>query len=148
MVKTKTKTVVKKRTARPRKKAKRLASERFKSKSRFYRGTDIARPFDAVIADVTTEVLGDDGEEKDVVWLDDHELGVVLNQTMGLQLGEDLGDDMEQWPGHKIHVFTERARNPRTGKSGPAVRVRGADAADEENGGDDDLDDEDDIDLD
>jgi len=83
-----------------------------------------------------------------VIWLEGHELGVVLNQTMGLQLGEDLCDNMEDWPGHTIHVFTERARNPRTGKLGPAVRVRGVDTADEENDIDDDLDNEDDSELD
>ena len=43
----------------PKKSRKRLASERFKSKSRFYRGTDIDHPFDAVISSVTEEVLGE-----------------------------------------------------------------------------------------
>jgi len=56
MAKAKTKTISKKRNAQQgREKKRRLASERFKSKSRFFRGTDVKRPFDAVISDVTTE---------------------------------------------------------------------------------------------
>ena len=145
--KAKTKSVPKKRNPKHERKAKkRLASERFKSKSRFYRGTDISRPFDAVIANVTTETLGDDGDEKDVVWVEDHEKGIVLNQTMGLQLADDLGDDMDGWAGGTITVYTERVRNPSTGKIGPAVRVRGADTTDVEDDLDDDL--EDDLDDD
>jgi hypothetical protein len=129
-------------------KSRHLASERFETKSRFYKGTDIEQPFDAVISKWTTEEIGEEKEEKDVLWLDGHEKGIVLNQTMALQLSEDLDDDMDTWPGCTIHVFTERVRNPRTRKLGPAVRVRGADVADEDDDFDDDFEDNDDDDED
>lgn len=120
------------RPPRKRVKPQNLASERFKSKSRFYRGTDVETPFEATIRAWTTETIGDNGEEKDVVWLENHERGIVLNQTMGLQLSEDLGDDMDHWPGGEVRVYTERVRNPSTGKLGPAVRICGAKSADAE----------------
>jgi hypothetical protein len=147
----------KKRTTKPARKTpkkeaskrRRLASERFKSESRFYNGADVARMgrFTAIVADVTEETMTD-GKPKDVLWFQGHEKGVVLNTTNGQQLGEDLGDAMDSWPGQSVELSTAMVRDPNKKKMVPGIVVTGTDHDAEEEEDDPEDDDFDDEDLD
>lgn len=115
--------------------------ERLDSESQYLKGTDIKSPFDAIISGM--EKVDFDNGAKWVLDLEDQEKSIVLNKINGASLAADLGDDMDLWIGQRIHVFTERRRNPQTGQMVPAVAVRRA-AEDLEDEPDDFPDDEDD----
>ena len=118
------------------------AKQEFASESAYLKGTDITKAFDAEITGL--KKVDFDSGSKWVLELRGHK-SIVVNKINGAALAADLGDDMDSWTGQKIHVFTERRRNPTSGQMGPAVAVCGAseDVDDEV----DDLPDDDDSDL-
>ena len=104
------------------------ASEVFAPRSKYLKGTEVPEPFVTTVTGIESAEF-DDGER----WVLSLEAckPVILNATNGQRLGEDLGDDMEEWIGQDVQVFTEKVRNPQTGKLGPAVRLCGAEPADD-----------------
>lgn len=120
-------------TAKKRKKSKKsspLASQEFAAQSSYYKGIDIKKPFDAEIEKL--EKVEFDDDSKWVLHLVDHDKGIVLNLTNGRILHQDLGDEMDEWPGQTVHIFTEKRRNPTSGKIGPCISVCGTDSSDED----------------
>ena len=135
-----TESIRKKRTTRKRGPS---AAEEFASSSAYLKGTDIKKPFDATISGLMKTDF--DNGAKWVLELEDEEKSIVLNQTNGGSLAADLGDDMDCWKGQRIHVFTERRRNPQSNQMVPAVAVCGASEDDPDDLPDDEDDDDDDL---
>ena len=119
------------------------AAKEFSSSSRYLKGADIKKPFDAIISGME-QVEFDDGKKKWVLHLEDNEKSIVINQTNGFRLAEDLGDDLDTWVRRRLRVFTEIRKNPQTGLMVPAVAVCGASEDDPDDLPDDDEDDDDD----
>ena len=117
------------------------AAKEFSSSSKYLKGADITEPFDATISGME-QVEFDDGKKKWVLHPEDNGKSIVLNQTNGFALAEDLGDDLDGWIGRRIRIFTERRKNPQTGLMGPAVAVCGASEDDPDDLPDDDEDDD------
>jgi hypothetical protein len=119
------------RNASPVRKRGPSAAEEFASESQYLKGLDVKKPFDAEIAGID-KVKFDDGN-KWVLHLEGCK-SLVLNKTNGRALAADLGDDLDEWVGQRIHVFVEKRRNPSTNQMVPGIAVCGAsvDGADED----------------
>ena len=92
--------------------------------SKFLKGEDIEAGETVTIKEVRDELVGSPQEAKPVVYLHEHNKGVVLNKTNAKALVKDLGDDEKVWPGRKIVLTTVPTRNPQTGEDIDAIRMQ------------------------
>ena len=92
--------------------------------SKFLKGDDIEAGETVTIKEVRDELVGSPQEAKPVVYLHEHNKGVVLNKTNAKALVKDLGDDENAWPGRKIVLTTVPTRNPQTGEDIDAIRMQ------------------------
>jgi hypothetical protein len=92
------------------------------NKSRFLKAEDIDGEKKFRIKDVIPEKIGDDKEEKLVVWFTNDKRGLVLNQTNLRVLRAAFGDPVKDWIGKIIVIFTMLVDN--RGKMTPGLRVR------------------------
>lgn len=92
--------------------------------SRFWKTTDLnGEEFQMTIEKVVVETVDDDThEQKPVVYFDGHEKGLVLNRTNANAIADILGEETDNWIGHKIIVYP--ARTNFKGRQVDCLRVR------------------------
>jgi hypothetical protein len=91
-------------------------------KSKYLRAADIDGDTPVVIARVAEEEVGRDKEIKPILYFKGMQQGLVLNQTNGNRLVAAFGDEMDDWTGQTITLFTEIV--PFGAEDVPAIRVR------------------------
>jgi hypothetical protein len=91
-------------------------------KSKYLRAEDLKSEKKFRIKAVTVEAVGNDKEQKLVVWFTNDERGLVLNKTNNRTLRGSFGDDTSTWPNRIIIVFP--TMTDLRGKMTPALRVR------------------------
>jgi hypothetical protein len=74
------------------------------------------------IRKVIMEEVGQDRQEKPVVYFRQTQLGLVLNRTNAARLSASLGDETERWIGQQIVLETEQV--PMRGQLVNSIRVR------------------------
>jgi hypothetical protein len=98
-------------------------------KNRFIKNYELSKETrtPAIIANVTTEVFGNDFAEKLVVKLllqDGAERNLPLNQNNAQRLAAAFGDDTDDWHGHDVELWVEdvafRGETVASVKIGPA----------------------------
>jgi len=92
--------------------------------SRYLKAADYPRPTIVTIEQVTEELVGQDKEEKVVVYFRGVEKSLILNKT-GITTMIDLTQttDSDQWIGHQIEIYTD-PNVMYAGKRTPALRLR------------------------
>jgi hypothetical protein len=90
--------------------------------SRFLKATDINGEKKVRIKNVTEEKVGQDKEQKLVVWFSNDKRGLVLNRTNIRVLRESLGDETDGWAEKIIVLFS--AMTEMRGRMTPGLRVR------------------------
>ena len=75
--------------------------------SKFLKGDDIEPGEIVTIKEVRDELVGTDQDCKPVMYLNEHDRGIVLNRTNARALVKVLGDDEKTWPGKKVELRTE-----------------------------------------
>ena len=91
--------------------------------SKFMKSVDVKeKPIIAVISHVEMEVVGQgaDQKKKPVMHLEGHK-PMVVNATNWDALADALGDDSDEWAGHKIKIRS--AKTQYQGKSVDGLRV-------------------------
>ena len=86
------------------------------------------RTIKATIQKVAFEEIGQDKNRKPVVYFDGAEKGLVLNKTNATEIATAHGDEMDEWAGKEIELFSQMV--PYQGQNVPAIRVRNIAAAD------------------
>ena len=96
--------------------------------SKYLAADDIEENEVATIREIKDEAVGQAQEVKPVLYLEEHEKGIILNSTNAHALGDAFGEDdpYNDWPGERIVLFTEMTRNPQTRQSAPAIRMKPA----------------------
>ena len=91
----------------------------------YLRGVDIDGKGDipVTISHHAIEEMPHDKEKKAVIYFRGSEKGLVLNQTNGEELKDHFGDDMDNWNGKRIVLFTVRTQTP-DGTPTKGIRVR------------------------
>jgi hypothetical protein len=97
-------------------------SQQFRSKSKYLRAADIDGDTPVVIARVAEEEVGRDRERKPILYFRGMQKGLVVNMTNANRLIAAFGDEMDDWTGATITLFT--AIVPFGGEEVPAIRVR------------------------
>ena len=92
--------------------------------SKFLKGEDTVAGETVTIKYVRDELVGNPQEAKPVVYLHEHDKGIILNKTNAKALVKVLGDDETTWPGKKIVLTTVLTRNPSTGEDIDAIRMQ------------------------
>jgi hypothetical protein len=64
------------------------------------------------ISDVQVEEVGQDKQEKPVLYFNEHEKGAILNVTNARAIAKAYGDDEGEWPGRKLVLVTIPSRTP------------------------------------
>ncbi len=91
--------------------------------SRFLKAADLkGRTVKVKIKGVEVEEIGQDKDEKPVIYFDGVERGLVLNKTNGVAIGEIHGDPIDGWTGKEIEIFSMQV--PYQGQNVAAIRVR------------------------
>jgi hypothetical protein len=84
---------------------------------------DVLSDILVTIRDVIIEVLGQELDEKPVIYFDETRKGLVLNQTNFNNIARICGsDETNDWVGQKIVLTTEMIIF--RGQTGPAIRIR------------------------
>ena len=73
---------------------------------------------------VVFEEIGQDKDQKPVLYFVDTKKGLVLNKTNATTIGAVYGQELEGWTGKEIELFSQMA--PFQGQTVPAIRVRAA----------------------
>jgi hypothetical protein len=74
------------------------------------------------IRKVAVEEVGQDRQEKPIVYFKQTRLGLVLNRTNAARLSASLGDETDGWVGRQIVLETEQV--PMRGQLVNSIRVR------------------------
>jgi hypothetical protein len=93
--------------------------------SKFLRVADIDEvggQLTPTIRKVVVEEIGQDRQEKPVVYFRQTQLGLVLNRTNAARLSASLGDETDGWIGKQIVLETEQV--PMRGQMVNSIRVR------------------------
>ena len=90
--------------------------------SRFLSAADITQPTLATITYVEMEAIGQEGNLKPVLHLDEFDKSLVLNKTNFRTLAGAFGDETDNWRGRQIVLFTEMV--PFKGQLTKSIRVR------------------------
>lgn len=92
---------------------------------KYRKALDFAKPTTLIIDKVYKELVGQEKEEKPVVYFqDDDPRGIVLNKTNATTLADILGRDTLAWKGKEIEVYA--ARVSFSGKEVDSIRMRQA----------------------
>jgi len=103
--------------------------------SRYLAGDDLGgRRIEVIIREVILEEVGDEKENKPILYFEGKRKGMVLNKTNATVLAETFGDDMEDWTGRKIELRTEKVSFQ--GKIHNALRVQPVEPPAEDRSGD------------
>ena len=100
--------------------------------SKYLRADDVnGRELSGTIAGLEVEPIAGDGKEKPVLYLTDHEQGLVLNKTNAQMIAHSYGKEVTNWIGKPIVLHRDMVQFQ--GKFVPCIRVRvpAADAGDE-----------------
>ena len=73
---------------------------------------------------VVFEEIGQDKDQKPVLYFVDTKKGLVLNKTNATTIGAVYGQELEGWTGKEIELFSQMV--PFQGQTVPAIRVRAA----------------------
>ncbi len=73
---------------------------------------------------VVFEEIGQDKDQKPVLYFVDTKKGLVLNKTNATTIGAGYGQELEGWTGKEIELFSMMV--PFQGQNVPAIRVRAA----------------------
>ncbi len=93
--------------------------------SRFLKAADLkGRTVKAKIKKVEVEEIGQDRDEKPVVYFEGVERGLVMNKTNGVAIAEIHGDATDDWTGKEIEILSMMV--PYQGQNVAAIRVRAA----------------------
>ncbi len=80
------------------------------------------RTVKVAINKVVFEEIGQNKESKPIVYFDKVQKGLVLNKTNAVEIAATHGDQMEDWTGKEIELFSQMV--PFQGQNVPAIRVR------------------------
>ena len=101
-------------------------SEAFPGK--FLKAADLkGRTVKATIQEIKFEEIGQDKNQKPVLYFVGAEKGIVLNKTNATEIATAHGDEMDSWVGKEIELFSMMV--PFQGQNVPAIRVRNVVAA-------------------
>ena len=90
--------------------------------SKFFKAEDVVKPLTVTIRSVEQELIGPEKQLKGVLYVNESDLGLVLNKTNSDTISESLGDETQDWLGHKIVLY--RASAQFNGKKVLCIRVR------------------------
>ena len=91
--------------------------------SKYLKAADLNnRTFKAKIEKVVFEEIGQNKDRKPIIYFDKVKKGLVLNKTNALEIAATYGDQMENWTGKEIELFSQMV--PFQGQNVPAIRVR------------------------
>ncbi len=91
--------------------------------SRFLKAPDLkGRTVKVKIKKVVVEEIGQDKDEKPVIYFEGVERGLVMNKTNGVSIAEIHGDPIDGWTGKEIEIFSMMV--PYQGQNVAAIRVR------------------------
>ena len=85
------------------------------------------RTVKATILKIAFEEIGQNNDRKPVVYFDGAEKGLVLNKTNATEIATAHGDEMDEWVGKEIELFSQMV--PYQGQNVAAIRVRNVAAA-------------------
>ena len=74
------------------------------------------------IKEVVFEEIGKNKDRKPIAYFDKVKKGLVLNKTNAVEVAATHGDQMENWTGKEIELFSMMV--PFQGQNVPAIRVR------------------------
>ena len=80
------------------------------------------RTIKATIQKVAFEEIGQNKDRKPVIYFDGAEKGLVLNKTNATEIAAAHGDEMDEWAGKEIELFSQMV--PYQGQNVAAIRVR------------------------
>ncbi len=91
--------------------------------SNFLKAADLnTRTVKVTIDKVVFEEIGQNKDQKPVVYFTDVKKGLVLNKTNAKTIGAVHGQEFEGWTGKEIEIFERMV--PFQGQDVPAIRVR------------------------
>ncbi len=91
--------------------------------SRFLKAADLkGRTVKVKIQKVEVEEIGQDKDEKPVIYFEGVERGLVMNKTNGVAIAEIHGDATDGWTGKEIEIFSMMV--PYQGQNVAAIRIR------------------------
>jgi hypothetical protein len=96
--------------------------------SAYLKALDYPMPTVEVIDQVKREVVGQERENKPVLYFDGHDRGVVLNKTNATMLATLHGPETKAWKGQRVEVYKEAVAFQ--GKIVDSIRLREAPEAD------------------
>ena len=92
--------------------------------SNFLKAQDLNdRTVKVAIDKIVFEEIGQEKNSKPILYFQGAKKGLVLNKTNALLIGAIHGEQMDEWAGKEIELFSQMV--PYQGKSVPAIRVRG-----------------------
>jgi hypothetical protein len=92
-------------------------------KSKYFKASDVYEDTQVKIRTVITEILGEERDEKPVVYFIGKSKGLVLNLTNFNTIARICGsDETDNWAGQDIVLTTEMVTF--RGQTSPAIRVR------------------------
>jgi hypothetical protein len=92
-------------------------------KSKYFKATDVFEDIQLQIKAVTTEIIGEEREEKPMVYFVGKLKGLVLNLTNFNTMARICGsDETDDWVGKDVVLTTEMVTF--RGQTAPAIRVR------------------------
>jgi len=92
--------------------------------SKYLKGDDVEAGEICTVSDVKDEEVGFERELKPVLFLKEHDRGIVLNKTNATALVKVFGDDEKLWPGKRVVLTTELVRFK--GETTNAIRLHPA----------------------
>ena len=80
--------------------------------SKYLKHYDIADGETVTISEVKVEEVGQDKQEKPVLYFNEHDKGAILNVTNARAIAKVYGDEEGEWPGKKLTLVTIPSRTP------------------------------------
>ena len=74
------------------------------------------------VSKVVLEEIGQDKNIKPVIYFEGTEKGLVCNKTNALQIAAEAGDEMDDWTGRELELFSQMV--PFQGQNVASIRVR------------------------
>lgn len=89
--------------------------------SKYLKGEDVEDHPTVTIRKVTREEVGKDREMRPILYLNEFELGVVLNKTNANNIAKLFGSETDDWPGRTVRLGTEMVTY--NGETKPSIRI-------------------------
>ena len=80
--------------------------------SKYLKHDDIADGETVTISEVRVEEVGQDKQEKPVLYFNEHHKGAILNVTNARAIAKVYGDEEGEWQGKKLTLVTIPSRTP------------------------------------